>query len=96
MRNDELIYRHDALKAACEGFCVPGPFCPDGYCKQLDKLKAVPAVGAKRERGHWEEVNDAYNRIAGRCSVCGWEAHLYEDDVVGMNYCPNCGSRLKV
>lgn len=48
----------------------------------------------ERKTGKWIEVEDFYNRISGRCSVCGWEAHMYEDDVVGMDYCPNCGSRL--
>ena len=33
--------------------------------------------------------------LSGKCSVCGWEAHLYEDDVVGMPYCPNCGHKMK-
>lgn len=45
--------------------------------------------------GTWIKIDDADNRIAGRCSACGWEAHLYEDDVVGMNYCPNCGAYMK-
>ena len=56
--------------------------------------RVVP-VDAERKTGKWIEVDDAYNRIRGRCSVCGWEAHMYEDDVVGMDYCPNCGARLE-
>jgi len=44
-------------------------------------------------RGHWIEVDD--DLISGKCSVCGWESHLYEDDVVGMDFCPNCGARLQ-
>lgn len=51
-------------------------------------------VFVKRKKGKWVEVDDFYNRISGRCSVCGWEAHMYEDDVVGMNFCPNCGARM--
>lgn len=49
----------------------------------------------ERKTGEWIEVDDAYNRIRGRCSLCGWEAHMYEDDVVGMNYCPNCGADMR-
>ena len=48
---------------------------------------------ADRPQGEWIEVDDA--SISCRCSVCGWEAHLYEDDVYGMPYCPNCGARMK-
>ena len=49
----------------------------------------------ERKIGKWIEVDDAYNRIRGRCSLCGWEAHMYEDDVVGMDYCPNCGADMR-
>lgn len=48
---------------------------------------------ADRPQGKWVEVDDV--SISCRCSVCGWEAHLYEDDVYGMPYCPNCGCRMK-
>lgn len=57
-------------------------------------LEAQPTI-EERKNGKWIEVEDFYNRIRGRCSVCGWEAHMYEDDVVGMDYCPNCGARLE-
>lgn len=57
-------------------------------------LEAQPTID-ERKKGEWIEVEDFYNRIRGRCSVCGWESHMYEDDVVGMNYCPNCGARLE-
>lgn len=43
--------------------------------------------------GTWIEIYD--DEIAGTCSVCGWNSRLYEDDVVGMNYCPNCGAYMK-
>lgn len=58
-------------------------------------LKAFPTIEPERKRGKWITVNDAYNRISGKCSVCGWEAHMYEDDVVGMDYCPNCGASME-
>ena len=50
-------------------------------------------VPTEEKVGKWIEVDD--DRISGKCSVCGWEAHLYEDDVVGMPYCPNCGARME-
>lgn len=52
------------------------------------------AINPQKMRGKWVEVNDYYNRISGKCSVCGWESHMYEDDVVGMNFCPNCGCQM--
>lgn len=55
----------------------------------------APTIAPQRMRGKWREIDDAYNRISGRCSVCGWESHMYEDDVVGMNYCPNCGAWME-
>lgn len=55
-------------------------------------IEDLPAVQSESKTGKWIEAYDPFNRISGRCSVCGWEAHLYEDDVIGMNYCPNCGS----
>lgn len=57
-------------------------------------LATAPTI-EQRKTGEWIEVEDFYNRIRGRCSECGWEAHMYEDDVVGMDYCPNCGARLE-
>lgn len=62
-------------------------------CK--DEILKLPSAQPERKTGKWIEVNDAYNRVRGRCSICGWESHMYEDDVVGMDYCPNCGARLE-
>ena len=55
----------------------------------------LPSAQPESKKGEWIEAYDPFNRISGRCSICGWEAHLYEDDVVGMNYCPNCGTRME-
>jgi len=62
---------------------------PDGARKIIEE---APAVGQKT--GHWIPVDDP--SITGRCSVCGFESHLCEDDVYGYDYCPNCGARLEV
>ena len=60
----------------------------------LEKFAETPTIDAVSVvHGEWIEVDDV--SISCRCSVCGWEAHLYEDDVYGMPYCPNCGCRMK-
>lgn len=66
------------------------------YCypceKVLKKIDEQPTIEPERKKGHWIRVDD--DRISGRCSACGWESLLYEDDVVGMSFCPNCGARM--
>lgn len=89
----DLISREKAIDLAYD--------CEDEFGKDVAfrlayYLRHLPSAQPERKTGKWIEVNDAYNRISGRCSVCGWESHLYEDDVVGMDYCPNCGARLEV
>jgi hypothetical protein len=54
------------------------------YASEVD---AVPVV-----RGEWIVPDDTV--IACICSVCDWESNLYEDDVMGMPYCPNCGAKM--
>lgn len=62
------------------------------YMMVRELIEDLPS--AEPKTGKWEEIcND---HISGRCSACGWEAYLYEDDVVGMPYCPNCGARMEV
>lgn len=50
----------------------------------------------ERKTGYWIYDDNDWSSVRGKCSVCGWKAHVYEDDVVGMDYCPNCGSRLLI
>lgn len=80
LREHGLHYR---LYCKVTGACVSG--------KGRDKECPLHEV----KRGRWIAVNDEYDRISGKCSACGWEAHLYEDDVVGMDYCPNCGANMR-
>lgn len=47
----------------------------------------------ERKTGKWIPVES--QTVNGICSVCGYESHLYENDVYGENYCPNCGARLE-
>ena len=67
----------------------------DQWFKDVATIASLPSAQPERKRGKW--IDEAYEPfiISGRCSVCGWEAHLYEDDIVGMNYCPNCGAKMK-
>lgn len=74
--------------------------CDNGFSDTYDKACIIGVIDEQptieeRKTGKWIEVDDHYNRISGRCSVCGWEALLYETDVVGMNYCPNCGADMR-
>ena len=66
-------------------------FCLIPFRQAIERVQALPSTD--RPQGEWIEVDDAL--ISCRCSACGWEAHLYEDDVYGMPYCPNCGCRMK-
>ena len=58
-------------------------------------LESVSSAQSERKTGHWIVNVEKENTISGSCSACGWQAHLHEDDVVGMNFCPNCGARMK-
>lgn len=84
--SDDLIKRSDAIEAITYSHL-------DNLTSEerIALINAIPS--ADRPQGEWIEVDDA--SISCRCSACGWEAHLYEDDVYGMPYCPNCGCRMK-
>ena len=59
-----------------------------------EMIMSVPSADVvERKKGKWIDVDDYI--ISGSCSACGWQAHLYEDDVVGMNFCPNCGADMR-
>lgn len=45
-------------------------------------------------KGTWIPVDSG--TVNGRCSVCGYESRLYENDVYGEHYCPNCGAWLRM
>ena len=64
---------------------------PPGGARKI--IEEAPAV-TEQKKGRWIPVDDP--SITGRCSVCGFESHLCEDDVYGYDYCPDCGARLEV
>ena len=55
--------------------------------KQLEDME--------RPQGEWISLYEKDSVYAGECSCCHWKAVQYEDDVVGMPYCPNCGADMK-
>ena len=55
-------------------------------------VKALPS--AEPKKGKWIPSEEGSTE-AGSCSNCGWTAYLYENDVVGMPYCPNCGADMR-
>lgn len=48
----------------------------------------------KQKTGKWIFIDS--NTVNGKCSECGYESHLYENDVYGEPYCPNCGVKMEI
>ena len=65
------------------------------WCGIMDAKQIVinAPFMSDRPQGEWIEVDDSL--ISCKCSICGWESHMHEDDVYGMPYCPNCGACMK-
>lgn len=84
---DKLVFYYDGLVHILpnDGRAIAKYF--------MNQVMAASPIELERKIGRWIVVDD--DLISGRCSVCGWEAHLYEDDVVGMEYCPNCGAKME-
>ena len=79
----EYVEHHEQIKNMME--------IVDGWIK---RVKEEPTIHPEPPKmGKWIAEDDAI--ISGRCSVCGWEAILYETDVFGMDYCPNCGAQME-
>ena len=94
--NDDTISRQAAIDAIEKAMCEDGFRSSTGLIHKTtayEVIRHLPSAQPERKRGHWIEVDD--DLIRGKCSVCGWEAHLYEDDVVGMDFCPNCGADMR-
>lgn len=74
-------------------------------CRELERAPEwdghTPAQAIERIRGlepvrhgYWIEPDDEDVLTACICSICDWHGNIMEDDVMGMNYCPNCGARM--
>ena len=78
-------------------FCYlhSGPMC-EWIRDALHYLKEYRETVTKcngMRTGTWVPVDSG--TVNGRCSVCGYESHLYENDVYGEHYCPNCGAWVR-
>ena len=58
----------------------------------LHYLKEYQTI--KQKTGKWIFIDS--NTVNGKCSECGYESYLYENDVYGEPYCPNCGAKLEL
>lgn len=59
-----------------------------------EDLKNLPTADVvERNHGEWIEINDGL--VKGYCSQCGWLSYYYENEIIGMNYCPNCGADMR-
>lgn len=55
--------------------------------------KAYELGKADRPTGHWIEHDD--ERVLCECSECHEKYLLYEEHVLGRNFCPNCGCAME-
>ena len=69
---------------------------PEGYCVDVEDIKAIPSVAPTRKKGKWinrehcQVDEDAYE--VATCSNCKAEITLeYPYD----SFCPNCGKRME-
>ena len=65
----------------------------DKVCAIKNAPSVVPTTEQSSKVGEWIEVDDG--RVSCKCSICKEEYLLYEEDVFGRNYCPNCGTKMK-
>lgn len=74
-------------------------------CRELERApewdghtpaQAIERIGRLEpvRHGYWIEPDDGDVITACICSICDWHGHIMEDDVMGANYCPNCGARM--
>ena len=56
-------------------------------------LKSLPSVQPEPKEGHWIEGGIYRDVIECYCSECG--QLMTTAATVRMNYCPNCGARMK-
>ena len=63
-----------------------------GWLQEHDRI-LMESAEPERKKGRWIPVDSG--TVNGRCSECGYESHLYENDVYGEHYCPNCGAEMR-
>lgn len=81
-----------------EKYCAEICRCNFSFCdKSRCQIWKAPATDVAEVRhGEWVKPEDEWEAcvISCICSVCGWRSYLFEDDVNGMPYCPNCGAKM--
>lgn len=93
---DDLISRQaaiDAIRASTSkytGFMEMEMYTDDDA---VEAINGVPSAQPEQKKGKWIEREDPI--ISATCSCCGWDAILFETDVAGMPYCPNCGAEME-
>lgn len=76
----DIIYREDAIKVVSHVAME----CIDRKTR-IELINAIPS--ANRPQGEWTNVGV----LTVHCSNCKSEFHELE----AMNFCPNCGARMK-
>ena len=68
--------------------------CPMNIAEDIYyAVDCTPAADVEPvKHGHWIYNEDTL--VTCKCSCCHWEGKLYEDDVSGIFYCPNCGAKM--
>ena len=85
--SDRLLKESDVLKIAFQlPLVVNSAFA--------DAVKALPS--ADRPQGEWiiTEQDNGHKWTHRKCSECG-KGIIEPLGVSGMNFCPNCGARMK-
>ena len=93
---DDLIKRSEAIDAIRQWVKMHKYYHPHSKGKTIPVDEAIDELEraqAEQETGKWIAGYDLI--IAGHCSLCGWNAIRGETDVLGMPYCPNCGSKME-
>ena len=89
----DLISREDVIAVLCFSQETGQMVCGD-LRKLLEEINKVPSAEPERKKGEWIPVESP--TVNGKCSECGYESLLYENDVYGEHYCPNCGAWLRM
>lgn len=96
--SDDLIKRSDAIEAIRNIVAQYIPFL-NRVTESLPlnceiALRSVPS--ADRPQGKWiiTEQDNGHKWTHRKCSECG-KGIIEPLGVSGMNYCPNCGARMK-
>ena len=101
---DEVIKAIDFCKSGDLSKCKDCPYI--GTCELDYAVLSADALHYLKEyretvtncnqlrTGTWIPVDS--ETVNGRCSECGYESRLYENDVYGEHYCPNCGAWLRM